>query len=322
MFGGGAIGGHLCGWLTEAGVDVSMLARGESLKAIRDRGLRIIKPDGEFHSRPTVTDDPAALGPQDIVLVAVKGPAVPSVAGTIGPLLGPQTAVVFVLNGIPWWYNHSRGGPEDGAAIPLLDPDGGIAAAVSAKRVIGGVIYSLCTVREPGVIFVENAQTRMILGEPNGAMSARIEAIAAPLRQAGMRIEVTSRIRDAIWAKLLVNLGSGLSGVLTASASRDFLKDPAIQGATRAILEEAHAVATAVGCTVHLDVDEAISSYSKIGHKQSILQDLEARRPMEIDGLYSVPLAMARNAGVATPTLDLMIALVKARARAAGLYPG
>ena len=322
VFGAGAIGGHVAGRLAKGGAETSVVVRGANLTAIRDRGLRVLAPDGEIACRPAATDDPATLGPQDAVVVAVKAPALPSVAAAIRPLLGPGTAVAFVMNGIPWWYYHAHGGPLDGSAIPRLDQDGALARTVGFGRAIGGVVYSACTVTEPGVVHVEHDRNRIVLGEPDGSLSARVEALAAPLRAGGLTIDVSPRIRDVVWAKLLLNLGMGPLGVLTGSAPRDFYLEAACRLATHTVLDEAAALARAVGCTVSPDAAGQVRNGSKSGHKTSILQDLELGRPMEIDALYTVPLEMARAAGVDTPMLDLLAALVRARARAAGLYAG
>lgn len=320
VFGAGAIGGHLAARLCKGGANVSVVARGAHLEAIQRHGLRVETPVETMECHPAATDDAAALGPQDVVLVAVKAPALPSVAAAILPLLGPDTAVAFVTNGIPWWYYHAHGGALDGSALPLLDPGGVLAGTVGFRRAIGGVIYSACTVTRPGVIRVEHAAARLVLGEPDGSVSARVEALAGPLRAGGVTVDVTERIRGAVWDKLLLNLGSGPLGVLSGGTPQAFYQEAACQEATRLVLAEASAVAAAVGCPVTPNVEGQIRNGLKSAHKTSILQDLELGRPMEIDALYTVPLQMARQAGVATPTLDLLAGLVRVRARNAGLY--
>ena len=322
VFGAGAIGGHLAGRLAKGGAAVSVVARSAHLAAMQAHGLRVEAPGEVMESRPIATDDPATLGPQDAVIVAVKAPALASVAAAIAPLLGAGTPVAYVMNGIPWWYWHAHGGPHDGTPLPLLDPGGALAAGAGLHRAVGGVVYSSCTVAAPGVVVVDNPGGRLVLGEPDGSLSARVDALAGPLRAGGMTVDVTPRIRDAVWAKLLMNLGSGPLGVLTASAPRDFYKEPASQLATRHILAEAAALAAAMGCPVAPDVEGQLRRGGGSGHKTSILQDLELGRPMEIDALYTVPLQMAREAGVAMPVLDLLAGLTRARARAAGLYKG
>jgi 2-dehydropantoate 2-reductase len=320
VYGAGAIGGHVAVRLVKGGADVSVVARGPHLAAMQRDGLRMLSPDEDLTVPVTATDDPAQLREQDAVIVAVKAPALASVAERIGPLLGPRTAVVFAMNGIPWWYYHAHGGANDGHTIPLLDPDGLLHRRIGAARAVGCTVYSACTVTAPGVVHVENQTNRLVLGEPDGTRSARVEDLAEVLVRGGMKIDVTERIRDAVWAKLLLNLGSGMLGVLTASTPRDFYKEAACQAATRQVVAEAAAIAAAVGCTVSPNAEGQISNGVKSNHKTSILQDLELGRPMEIDALYTVPLQMARDAGVPTPTLDLLAALTRARARAAGLY--
>ncbi len=199
VFGAGAIGGHLAGRLAEGGAAVSVVARGAQLDAIRADGLTVRAPDRTIHARVAASDDPAALGPQDAVLVAVKAPSLPSVAAGIGPLLGPETPVVFVMNGIPWWYFDRHGGPLDGRRLPRIDPGVGVREAVGPARTLGGVVYSACTVVAPGVIEVAGTGSRLVLGEPDRtAPLDRAEAIAAPLRAGGIKTVCTDHIRDEI----------------------------------------------------------------------------------------------------------------------------
>lgn len=320
VFGAGAIGGHLAGRLAKGGAEVSVIARGAHLAAMQANGLRVIAPDGEILAKVRATDDPAALGPQDAVIVAVKAPALTSVAAGIGPLLGPDTSVTFAMNGIPWWYYHAHGGALDGTPLPRLDKDGALERVIGFRRAIGGVVYSACTVTEPGTVMVENPGNRLVIGEPDGSRSARVEALGDALSRGGITIEISERIRDVVWAKLLMNLGSGPLGVLTGGPPRDFYQEEACQAATIRVVAEGAALARAMGCLVSPDPEGQVRNAAKSGHKTSILQDLELGRPMEIDALYTVPLEMARAQGVATPTLDLLAALVRARSRTAGLY--
>jgi 2-dehydropantoate 2-reductase len=320
VYGAGAIGGHLAARLAKAGVEVSVVARGPHLAAMQRAGLLVRASDGDIHARVTASDDPAALGPQDAVIVTVKAPALPAVAAGIAPLLAPDTPVVFAMNGIPWWYFHAHRGPQDGARIAALDPGDAVWSAVGPQRAIGGVIYSSCTVVEPGVIEAINKVNRLVLGEPDGTLSPRMTAIAAPLRAGGMVVEETPHIRDAVWAKLLLNLSSGPLAVLTAAPSVAWAREPGCQAAAAAIMAEGAAIAAAMGCRVTPPGERFAGGGSP--HLPSIAQDLQLGRPMEIDALHTVPLAMARAAGVATPVLDVLAALVRVRARQAGLYAG
>jgi len=322
VYGAGAIGGHVAARLARGGADVSVVARGLHLAAIRANGLTVGNPDETFTVRVAASDDPAALGPQDAVIVTVKAPALRSVAAGIGPLRARDTPVAFVMNGIPWWYFHAHGGPLDGQRLPRLDPNGALWDAVGPRNAIGGVVYSACTVTAPGAISVAGRTNRIALGEPDGRTGTRIELLAAAFRAGGWRVDVTDRIRDAIWAKLMLNLYSGLLGIATGAPLRAVLADPACASAARRMIDEGQAIAAAMGCPVNLDIDRLLRPGSQPEHTPSIVQDLQLGRPMEIDTLYTVPLELARQMGVATPTLDLMAALARQRAVAAGLYNG
>ena len=317
MFGAGAVGGHFAARLHKGGAEVSVVARGAHLAAIRERGLRVSTPDEEIVAPVRASADPSDLGPQDAVLVTVKAPALPAVAAAIGPLLGPTTPVVFAMNGIPWFYY----GPGD-RRIERLDPDGALHRAIGLERAVAGVVYTPCTVTAPGDILVGSKTSRLVLGTPGGDVSPRVSEIAAILTAGGMDGATTQRIRDTIWSKLLLNLGSGLLGVLTGTTGSVFFAEEGCREVTRAVLAEGAAIAAAMGCHVQPDAAGQIRNGSASHHKTSILQDLELGRPMEIDALYTVPLEMARAHGVATPTLDMLVAIVRSRARGAGLYHG
>ncbi len=314
VYGAGAIGGHLAARLARGGAEVSVIARGAHLAAIQADGLTVQAPDGHFTTKLAATDDPATLGPQEAVLVTVKSPSLPSVAAHIAPLLGPDTPVVFVINGIPWWYFDHHGGTLDGTRLPTLDPGDAVRTAIGPARSIGGVVYSACTVTAPGVVSVANPSNRLVLGELDNRLSARCEAIAAPLRAGGFGIEIAPDIRTAVWAKLMLNLASGPIAVLTQSAPRQNLREPAVEAAVRQIYAEGLAIAQALGCHPALDVEAAIAGSKRLAHKPSILQDLELGRPMEVATLFEAPLDLARMAGVATPMLDLLVALARLRA--------
>jgi 2-dehydropantoate 2-reductase len=320
VYGAGAVGGHIAGRLARGGATVSVVARGPHLAAMQANGLTIDAHDATFTVNVAASNDPRDLGEQDAVIVAVKAPALPSVAAGIAPLLGAKTQVVFAINGIPWWYFHAHGGALDDRRLPLIDPDDALRRAVGMERVVGGVIYSACTVTAPGVVHVENPNSNLIFGEPDGSVSERVETLAAILRAGGMGMKVTQRIRDAIWTKLLMNLSSGPIAVLTARPPCDYYLEPLVVDAVRAIVAEGTAIAAALGCTTSIDIEAVIARGRSSTHKPSILQDLELGRPMEIDGIYTVPLELAGMMGVATPVLDLLVALMKVRARGAGLY--
>lgn len=320
MFGAGAVGGHFAARLARGGSEVSVVARGEHLAAIRAHGLRVNAPDASFTVRVAASADPAELGPQDIVLVTVKAPALGSVATAIAPLLGPDTAVAFALNGIPWWYFDGGGGPHEGTRLERIDPGDAIRNAVGVERTIGGVIYSACTVTEPGIIAVASAHNSLILGEPNGQHTARVERLAQALQAGGIAGRATTRIREAVWSKLAVNLSIGPLAVLSQSFGAVLFEDPACCDALHQVAAEVAAIAGAMGYPIQTGADEQIRNSRSLGHRPSILQDLQLGRSMEVDAMFTVPRDIARMAGVATPTLDLLVALSRLRAAAAGLY--
>ncbi len=322
VFGAGAVGGYLAGSLAQATANqVSVIARGAHLAAIRANGLTLDLGDHSVVTHPTASADPADLGPQDVVIVTVKAPSLSSVAATIAPLLGPDTAVAFVMNGIPWWYFHAHGGDLDGRQLPALDPGGALWRAVGPHRAIGGIFWPACSVPAPGVVrLVAGAGSGTLFGEPDGRASPRLQELAAAFQAANLPVSQTQDIRTAIWRKLAFNLSAGPLCVLTETPVLDTHTEPALIDASGRVLAEAMALAAAMGITLDLDIKAIAATNTKLGHRPSILQDLTARRRMEVDALYGVPQQMARMLGVPTPTLDLLTALIKVKASALGLY--
>jgi 2-dehydropantoate 2-reductase len=325
VYGAGAVGGYLAGFLARGGAEVSVVARGAHLAAIRAEGLRVETPDEALTVRVAASDDPADLGPQDAVLVTVKAPGLADVAARIAPLLRPDTAVAFVMNGIPWWYFHGLdvhpGGARDGKTIPLLDPADALARTVGPHRAIGGVFWPACSVPRPGVVrLLTGAGRGTSFGEPDGSISPRLQALAEAFRAADLPVTLSDRIRALIWHKLVFNLSAGPLCVLTEAAVKDTHTEPALVAASRALLAEAMALAAAMGFPVELDIDQVVATNTKLAHRPSILQDLEAGRRMEIDALYSVPLQMAQAVGVEMPTLEMLAALIRVKARERNLH--
>jgi 2-dehydropantoate 2-reductase len=320
IYGAGAIGGHLAARLHKAGADVSVIARGAHLTAIQDNGLTVHAIDGTHHAPVRASYDPGQLGPQDAVLVTVKAPALPAVAASIAPLLGPRTPVAFVMNGIPWWYFDDLPGPHQGTSLPRIDPGDALRRALGPGRAIGGVVYSASAVTAPGVIEVEQPKSRVILGEPDGSMSDRVLMLAGLITKGGISGEPTPAIRTEIWNKLISNLAGGTLAVLTGSAPKGVYVEPAVEQAALRMMQEAATIAQALGADPTTDHTRRIAGQRSMDHKPSILQDLELGRPMEIDGMFDAPLALAHLAGVEAPTLELLVALCKLRARTAGLY--
>lgn len=322
IYGAGAIGGHLAVRFARGGAAVSVVARGPHLAAIQRDGLTVQAVDGTHRAEVQASDDPARLGPQDAVVVTVKAPALPQVAAGIAPLLRPDTPVAFVMNGIPWWYFHALEGPLEGCRLPRIDPDDALWQAVGPERSIGGVVYSASAVTAPGTIHVEQRHSRVIFGEPDGRLSDRAEALAALLRAGGIGGEVSPDIRTEIWNKLINNLAGGTLAVLTGQAPKAIYGESAARMAALRLMQEAAAIAEALGAHPAADFSRRVASAASMDHKPSILQDLERGRPMEIDGMLDAPLVLARMAGVAAPTLELLVTLARLRAQSAGLYTG
>ncbi len=323
VFGAGSVGGYLAGFLAKGGADVSVVARGAHLAAIRAHGLTVETPDGAINVKLPASDDPGELGQQDAVLVTVKAPALNAVAASIAPLLGRNTSVAFAMNGIPWWYFHAHGGRLDGHRLARLDPDGALWDSVGVARAIGGIFWPACSVPAPGVVrLLTGAGRGTVFGEPDGSTTPRITALADAFRAAGLPVAIAGNIRELIWQKLAFNLSAGPMCVLTQSPVRATHEEPALIECSRRMLAEAEAIALAMGFRLDIDAERVVAINAQLAHRPSILQDLEAGRPMEIDALYSVPLDLARVLGVATPMLDLLVALIKVKARARGLYAG
>jgi 2-dehydropantoate 2-reductase len=321
VFGAGSVGGYLAGYLSRGGNEVSVVARGAHLGAIRANGLTVETPDETLNVRIAASDNPADLGRQDVVLVTVKAPALPDVAATIAPLLGPDTAVAFVMNGIPWWYFHAHGGALDGRQLPSLDPDGALWRAVNPHRAIGAVFWPACSVPSPGVVrLLAGADGGTVFGEPSNATTPRLQALAAAFRAAALPVTLTEDIRALIWRKLAFNLSAGPLCVLTETPVMDTHTEAALIACSGQLLTEGMAVAAAMGITLDLDISAIAEMNKQLAHRPSILQDLTAGRPMEIEALYGVPLEMARMANVPTPMLDVLVGLIKVKARAKGLF--
>lgn len=317
VFGAGAVGGYLAGYLAKGGADVSVVARGAHLAAIRTNGLTVETPDSSINVRLAASDDPAELGPQDAIIVTVKAPSLPMVAATIAPLLGADTSVAFPMNGIPWWYFY----PHDERRLPRLDPNDALWNTVGPQRAIGGIFWPACSVPAPGVVrLLTGAGRGTVFGEPDGSTTPRIEALAAAFRAADLPVTIAPNIRELIWQKLAFNLSAGPMCVLTQSPVRATHEESALIECSRRMVAEAEAIADAMGYQLGIDIERVVATNTQLAHRPSILQDLEAGRPMEIDALYSVPLDMARMMGVPTPTLDLLVAMIKVKARATGLY--
>jgi 2-dehydropantoate 2-reductase len=300
---------------------VSAVARGATLAALRSHGMRVRMADGELQSAVTATDDPAALGPQDLVIVAVKGPALRGVAARMVPLLGAETAILTAMNGVPWWFFSGMPGPCAGLRLASLDPDGSLAAAIPVAHVIGGVVHASCKMAEPGVV-AHVMGHGLIIGEPAGGISPRVAKIKSELNAAGFECQASERIQQDIWFKLWGNMTMNPISAFTGATVDRIVGDELVSGYCLAMMKEAAAVGTAIGCPITQSGEERIDVARKLGvFKTSMLQDVEAGKPLEIDVLLTVVREIAAHVGIATPNLDALLGLTRLFARTRGLYP-
>jgi 2-dehydropantoate 2-reductase len=321
IYGAGAIGGFLGAELALAGIDVTLIARGPHLAAMQEKGLTLIR-DGETRvARPRCSDDPATVGPQDYVIITLKAHSVPAIVDTMQPLLGPDTAVVTAINGIPWWYFHNLDGPYRNHRVEAVDPGGKQWDGIGPERAIGCVVYPAAEVVEPGVVrHVEG--DRFTLGEPSGERSERAGNLSKVLIAAGLKAPVRPRIRDEIWIKLWGNLAFNPISALTGATLDVICDTPDTRALAKSMMLEAQAVAEALGIKFSIDVEKRIAGTAAVGaHKTSMLQDLEIGRPMEIDALVTSVSDLGGLVGIATPQIDAVLALIRQRARLAGCYP-
>jgi 2-dehydropantoate 2-reductase len=322
IFGAGAIGGFIGARLALAGEDVTLIARGPHLAAMKKNGLKLISEGKTYVVHPRCTDDAREAGPQDFVVLSVKAHGLPGIADAVQPLLGPKTALVPAINGVPWWYFYKHGGPYEGTRLQTVDPGGVLWEKLSPSRVIGCIVYPATEVVEPGVI-EHTYSNRFDLGEPDGAKTDRVQAFSQAMIKAGLRSPVRSRIRDNLWIKLWGNLSFNMICSLTMAGLELVTSDEGTRAVARAMMVEGQAVAEKLGVKFPLDVDARIAGAADVGvHKPSTLIDLERGRPMEIDALLGAVVEMGRLVALPTPTCDTVLALVRLRAKVAGLYPG
>ena len=311
IYGAGAIGAYLGAKLSLAGEDVALIARGPHLAAMRERGVVVRSPDGDFTANVFATSDAAEVGHADVVVLAVKAHGLTAIAPLLPPLLGPDTVVLPAQNGIPWWYFQRHGGSWEGTHLESVDPGGVITEHVPAENIVGCVVYPAATITEPGVISHEEGN-RFSLGELDGTTSERAKAISAAIGGAGLRAPVRGNIRQEIWVKLLGNLAFNPISALTQAGMAEIARDPDAGGLARAMMEEAYAVATAFGVEIPISVDQRMAGAERVGdHKTSMLQDVELARPIEIGGLVGVVLELGRLAGVPTPSTSAVYACAK-----------
>jgi 2-dehydropantoate 2-reductase len=321
IFGAGAIGGYMAAKLVQAGTDVSIVARGPHLAAIQSKGLTLLEEGADpLTVQVRASADPTDLGPQDYLIVTLKAHSVPPVVGAMQPLIGPGTTIVSGVNGVPWWYFHKIGGALEGTRLQSVDPGNVQWDGFGPDRVLGCVVYPAAEVSQPGTIrHIEG--NRFSLGEPDGSKSDRALALSQALQAAGLKAPVRPRLRDEIWVKLWGNLSFNPISALTHATLDVLCTDPGTRDVARRMMVEAQEIAEKLGVTFPIDVERRIDGGAAVGaHRTSMLQDLDAGRPMEIDALVGSVQELGRITRTPTPTIDTVFALIALRGRMAGLY--
>ncbi len=309
--GAGAIGGYIGARLAKAGADVVLFARGPHLRAMEERGLRVVSPDGDFEVRPAVTGDLSTIGTADVVFLGVKAHGLTALAPGLRQLYGPDTVVVSTQNGIPWWYFQGHGGELDGLRLERVDPGGVIAASIEPERVVGSLAYFATDIAEPGVIH-HTEGNKLSLGEPNGTRSERTKAIADALIAAGLRCPVTTRFRHEIWVKLLGNVAFNPISALTGGTLEQLVRHAETAASVREIMTETEAVAGKLGIELSISIDQRMAGAEKVGaHKTSMLQDYEAGRPMELEAVVGAVIELGSRLGVSMPATRAMYACAR-----------
>ena len=320
IYGAGAIGGYLGVQLAQAGADVSLVARGAHLAAMKANGLRLLIGDEERVVHPRCTDNPADLGPQDFIIICLKAHSIIGVIDAMKPLIGSHTRIITAVNGIPYWYFYKHGGAYENSMLESIDPGGRQWREFGPERAIGCIVYPATEIEAPGVIRHVYGD-RFPIGEPSGERSADVERLSALFVKAGLQAPVLDRIRDEIWLKLWGNVCLNPISALTHATLDVICSDPSTRALSKAIMLEAQTIAETFGAKLRVDVERRIEGARKVGaHKTSMLQDLERGRPMEIDPLVTVVQEMGRLTKTPTPSLDAVHALVVQRAKVAELY--
>lgn len=321
IFGAGAIGGYMGVKLVQAGADVSLVARGPHLAAMKSKGLTLIEDDGAPQTvQVTASDNPVDLGPQDYVIVTLKAHSVPPVVPNMQPLIGDNTTIVSGVNGVPWWYFYKIDTDLEGTRLATVDPGNAQWDGFGPDRVLGCVVYPAAEVSEPGTIkHIEG--NRFSLGEPDGSKSDRAMALSKVLSAAGLKAPVRPRLRDEIWVKLWGNLSFNPISALTHATLDVLCTDKGTRAVARNMMLEAQQIAEKLGVKFPIDVERRIDGGAAVGaHRTSMLQDLDQGRPMEIDALLGSVQELGLVTQTATPTIDTVLALVQLRGRTAGLY--
>ena len=320
IYGAGAIGGWIGARLAALGEPVSVVARGATLAALHTHGLRLQQADGLLQVPVQAADNAAALGVQDLVVVAVKAPALAEVARGIAPLLGPHTLVLTAMNGVPWWFFQGFGGAYAGTALKAVDASGEIAAAIPARHVVGCVVHASCALQAPGVV-QHHFGNKLILGEPSGVQTERAKALAALLERAGFEAPLSEQIQRDTWYKLWGNMTVNPVSALTGATTDLILDDPLVRDFISQVMREAKEIGTRIGIPIDQQPEDRHAVTRKLGaFKTSMLQDVEAGKPVELDALVTVVQELGVLTAVPTPFTDALLGLSRLQARVRGLY--
>src|SRR5271156_1765274 len=319
--GAGAIGAYIGARMAQAKFDVTLFARGPHLRAMQEHGVRVKSSEGDFVARPTIASSLEEVGPVDVVFLGVKAHGLPQLAPQLRPVLGPDTTVVSTQNGIPWWYFHGFGGDWEGLRLERVDPGGVISSAIEAHRVLGSIVYFSTEIPSPGVIqHIEG--NRISLGEPDGSRSERSRRIAEALVASGLRCPVTTRLRHEIWVKVLGNASFNPVSALTRATLAQMVRDPGVCSVIRNIMQEVEAVSRKLGMELPVSIDQRIAGAEKVGeHKTSMLQDLEAGRPMELEALVGAVVEIGERVGLPMSYTRAVYSCVKLLAECAAGRP-
>ena len=320
IYGAGAIGGWIGARLAAIGEPVSVVARGATLAALQTHGLRLQQAEGLLQVPVQAADNAAALGVQDLVVVAVKAPALAEVARGIAPLLGPHTMVLTAMNGVPWWFFQGFGGAYAGTALKAVDASGAIAAAIPARHVVGCVVHASCALQAPGVV-QHHFGNKLILGEPSGQQTERAKALAALLKRAGFEAPLSEQIQRDTWYKLWGNMTVNPVSALTGATTDLILDDPLVRDFISQVMREAKEIGARIGIPIDQQPEDRHAVTRKLGaFKTSMLQDVEAGKPVELDALVTVVQELGVLTAVPTPFTDALLGLARLQARVKGLY--
>lgn len=311
IVGAGAIGAFAGAMLARSGEDVTLIARGPHLLAMQRYGVRVRGEIGEFAVHPTATDDPAAVGPVDVVLLTLKAHSLTAMAPRLAPLMGPDTCVLSAQNGIPWWYFYHHGGEWEGTHLETVDPGAVIGQSMDPSRVIGCVVYPSTTIVEPGIVWhIEG--TRFAIGEPDGSKSERCRRIADSFIKAGLRCPIRTNIRHDMWVKLMGNVAYNPISALTRATLIEIVQCPETRELAAAIMAEAESVAGKLGIDIGVSIEQRLEGAQKVGHhKTSMLQDVETGRPMELEAIVGAVVELGNKMGLSLPYTNSVYACVK-----------